>query len=157
MAIAIIDLENKELQYAGANIPLFLIRKKNLEGVLEEDLKLSLENDDYELFRLKEDKQPIGVHWEEKDFTTQVIKLQDRDSLYMFTDGFADQYGGKNRKKFKSRRLKKLLLSVQAESMENQGMLIEAAFESWQGNYEQIDDVCMMGIQSTIRTSASEK
>ena len=157
MAIAIIDLENKELQFAGANIPLFLIRKKDLEGVLEEELKLSLENDDYELYRLKEDKQPIGVHWEEKDFTTQVIKLQDRDSLYMFTDGFADQYGGKNRKKFKSRRLKKLLLSVQAESMENQGMLIEAAFESWRGNYEQIDDVCMMGVQSTIRTSSTEK
>ena len=74
-------------------------------------IKLSLENDDYELFRLKTDKQPIGVYWDEKDFTTQWIKLQVGDSLYMFTDGIADQFGGKNRKKYKSRRLKKLLLS----------------------------------------------
>jgi serine phosphatase RsbU (regulator of sigma subunit) len=87
------------------------------------------------------------VYWEESDFTTQVIKLKDGDSLYMFTDGIADQYGGKNRKKFKSRRLKKLLLSIQAESMEDQGKLIEAAFESWRGNNEQIDDVCMVAIR----------
>jgi len=147
MAIAIIDHENKELQFGGANIPLFLIRKKNLEGILEEDLKLFLENDEYELFRLKADKQPIGVHWEEEDFSTRTIKLLDGDSLYMFTDGIADQYGGKNRKKFKSRRLKKLLLSVQAESMKDQGMLIKAAFESWRDGAEQIDDVCMVGVR----------
>jgi len=148
MAIAIIDHENKELQFGGANIPLFLIRKKNMEVILEEDLKLFLENDDYELFRLKADRQPIGVHWEEEDFSTRTIKLQDGDSLYMFTDGIADQYGGKNRKKFKSRRLKKLLLSVQAESMKDQGMLIEAAFESWRDGTEQIDDVCMVGVRN---------
>jgi serine phosphatase RsbU (regulator of sigma subunit) len=147
MAIAIFNQENNELQFGGANIPLLLIRKKGQEGIIEEDLKLFLDNDDYELFRLKADNQPIGVHWEEHDFSTRVIKLQDGDSLYMFTDGFADQYGGKNRKKFKSRRLKKLLLSVQAESMEDQGKLIEAAFDSWRGSNEQIDDVCMIGIR----------
>lgn len=147
MAIAIIDHEKKELQFGGANIPLLLIRKKNHEGIIEEDLKLFLENDDFELFRLKADRQPIGVHWEEEDFSTRTIKLQDGDSLYMFTDGIADQYGGKNRKKFKSRRLKKLLLSVQAESLKDQGMLIDAAFESWRDGNEQIDDVCMVGVR----------
>jgi len=147
MAIAIIDQEKNELQFGGANIPLLLIRKKDQEGIVESDLQLSLENDDYELYRLRADKQPIGVHWEEKEFTTQVIKLQDRDALYMFTDGIADQYGGKNRKKYKSRRLKKLLLNIQAESMKDQGVLIEAAFESWRGNIEQIDDVCMLGLE----------
>jgi len=150
MAIAIIDHKNDELQFGSANIPLLLVRKKkqgDTENRIEDDdFKLSLENDDYELFRLKTDKQPIGVYWDEKDFTTQWIKLQEGDSLYMFTDGFADQYGGKNRKKYKSRRLKKLLLSIQAESMEDQGKLIKAAFENWRGSYEQIDDVCMMGL-----------
>lgn len=145
MAIAIIDPEKKELQFAGANIPLLLIRKKGQEELTEDDTMPSLENDDYQLYRLKADKQPIGVHWEESDFTNQVIKLQDGDALYLLTDGIADQYGGKNRKKYKSRRLKKLLLSIQAESMEDQGKLIAATFENWRGNNEQIDDVSMVG------------
>jgi serine phosphatase RsbU (regulator of sigma subunit) len=147
MAIAIIDQEKNELQFGGANLPLLLIRKKGEEEIPEGELMPSLENDDYALYRIKADKQPIGVHWEEEDFSTQVIRLQDQDTLYMFTDGIADQYGGKNRKKFKSRRLKKLLLSIQAESMEDQRNLIEAAFDSWRGTNEQIDDVCMMGVR----------
>jgi serine phosphatase RsbU (regulator of sigma subunit) len=147
MAIAIIDQENKELQFAGANIPLLLIRKKSKAGGVEGDLKLSLENEDYELYRLKADRQPIGVHWEENDFSTHVVKLRDQDTLYLFTDGIADQYGGENRKKFKSLRLKKLLLSVQAESMENQGKMIQDAYVKWRGSNEQIDDVCMFGVR----------
>jgi serine phosphatase RsbU (regulator of sigma subunit) len=147
MAIAIVDPKTNELQFAGANIPLLLIRKKSQERAVTDELLPSLENDDYVLYRLKADKQPIGVHWEEKDFSTQVIQLQERDSMYLFTDGIADQYGGKNRKKYKSRRLKKLFLSIQAESMKDQGMLIEAAFESWRGTNEQIDDVCMIGVR----------
>ncbi|MGP8322605.1 MAG: GAF domain-containing SpoIIE family protein phosphatase [Methanosarcinaceae archaeon] len=130
MAIAIIDQEKKELQFAGANRPLFLFRK----------------NDDYELFVIKGDKQPIGVHWEENEFTNHLIKLQEHDSLYIFSDGFVDQYGGKKRKKFKTRNFKNLLLSVQAESMENQKKLIEDTFEEWRGNNEQIDDVCVFGV-----------
>ena len=131
MAIAIIDQEKKELQFAGANRPLFLFRK----------------NDDYELYALKGDKQPIGVHWEEQEFTNHLIKIQEHDSLYLFTDGFVDQFGGEKRKKFKIRNFKKLLLSVQAESMENQRKLIEEAFDKWRGSHEQIDDVCMIGVR----------
>ena len=147
MAIAIIDREKNELQFGGANLPLLLIRRKDEEEIPEGEIMSSLENNDYILYRIKADKQPIGVHWEEEDFSTQVIRLQEGDSLYMFTDGIADQYGGKNRKKYKSRRLKKLLLSIQAESMEDQRNLIVAAFDSWRGNNEQIDDVCMLGLK----------
>ena len=147
MAIAIIDQEKKELQFAGANIPLFLIREKKQAGDVEGDLILSLENDDYELYKIKSDKQPIGVHWEETDFTSHLIKLQDRDSLYIFSDGFVDQYGGKKRKKFKSRKLMKLLLSLQDGSMDIQKKLLEDAFERWRGSQEQIDDVCVMGVR----------
>jgi len=131
MAIAIIDPEKKECQFAGASRPLYLIRK---EG-------------DYELYTIKGDRQPIGVHWEETEFSTQVIKLREHDSLYIFSDGFVDQYGGRKRKKFKSSNFKKLLLSVQAESMRNQKILIEDAFEKWRGRNEQIDDVCVIGIR----------
>ncbi len=131
MAIVIIDPEKEELQFAGANRPLFVFRK----------------NDDYELISIKGDKQPIGVHWEETEFTNHVIKLQENDSLYIFSDGFVDQYGGEKRKKFKTSNFKKLLLSVQAESMKNQKKVIEDAFEEWRGTNEQIDDVCVIGVR----------
>jgi serine phosphatase RsbU (regulator of sigma subunit) len=150
MAIAIIDPENNELQYAGANIPLYLIRKKELFEAGEKIAYSSVENDEFELFAIKGDKQPIGIHWEEKEFTTQKIKLLDHDSLYTFSDGFVDQYGGKKRKKFKSRNFKKLLLSVQPESMEKQKILLEEAFEKWRGSYEQIDDVCVFGVRVSL-------
>jgi serine phosphatase RsbU (regulator of sigma subunit) len=147
MAIAIIDPESRELQFAGANIPLFLIRMKEHTGAEENDLKVSMENENYCLYRLKPDKQPIGVHWEEEDFTGYKIKLRQRDSLYIFSDGYTDQYGGKSRKKLKSRRLKKLLLSVQEAPMDLQKRLMEDAFEKWRGSNEQIDDVCAIGIR----------
>ena len=147
MAIAIIDHENLELQYAGANIPLFLIRKKEQLAGAERIPYSSIENDDYELYAIEGDKQPIGIHWEEKEFTNHLIKLLEHDSLYTFSDGFVDQFGGENRKKFKTRNFKKLLLSVQAESMENQRKLIEEAFDKWRGNNEQIDDVCVFGVR----------
>jgi len=147
MAIAIIDPEKMECQFAGANRPLFLFRKKGQIGVEETIPYSSLESDEYELFSIKGDKQPIGVHWEETEFTNHVIKLQKQDSLYVFTDGFVDQYGGKKRKKFKTRNFKKLLMAVQDESMENQKKLIEDAFEEWRGSNEQIDDVCVLGFR----------
>lgn len=147
MAIAIIDPEKMECQFAGANRPLFLFRKKGQIGVEETIPYSSVESDEYELFSIKGDKQPIGVHWEETEFTNHVIKLQEQDSLYVFTDGFVDQYGGKKRKKFKTRNFKKLLLAVQDESMENQKKLIEDAFEEWRGSNEQIDDVCVLGFR----------
>ena len=147
MAIAIIDPDTKELQYAGANRPMFLFRKK--EHLEDSDAipYSSLENDDYEIYTIKGDKQPIGVHWEETEFTTHLIKLQEHDTFYLFSDGFVDQYGGKKRKKYKTRNFKKLLLSIQEESMENQKLLLEDAFEEWRGPYEQIDDVCVFGVR----------
>ena len=150
MAIAIIDQENKELQFAGANRPLFLFRKKEQLAGAERIPYASLENDDYELYVIKGDPQPIGVHWEEEEFTNHLIKLQEHDSLYIFSDGFVDQFGGEKRKKFKTRNFKKLLLSVQAESMENQKKLIEDTFEKWRGSNEQIDDVCVFGVRVTL-------
>ena len=147
MAIAIIDPKLKECQFAGANRPLFLYRKKeHIEGA-ESIPYSSLENDDYQFYDIKGDKQPIGIHWEEEEFATHVIKLQEHDSLYIFSDGFVDQYGGKKRKKFKTKNFKKMLLAVQPESMENQKKEIEDAFEEWRGSNEQLDDICVFGIR----------
>ncbi len=147
MAIAIVDVEKKELQFAGANRPLFLFRKKEGSGETGEIPFTSLENEDYELFVIKGDQQPIGTHWEEKEFSTHVITLQDQDTIYIFSDGYVDQYGGKKRKKFKTRHFKKLLLALQPESMETQKNRLENAFAEWRGSNEQIDDVCVLGVR----------
>ena len=147
MAIAIIDPESMELQFAGANSPLFLFRKKIPAEEAEKIPYSSIENDEYELYAIKGDKQPIGVHWEESGFTNHVIKLEEQDSVYLFSDGFVDQYGGKKRKKYKTRNFKKLLLSIQGESMEEQKKSLEEAFDNWRGSYEQIDDICIIGLR----------
>ncbi|MCK4991359.1 MAG: serine/threonine-protein phosphatase, partial [Bacteroidales bacterium] len=128
MAIAIINKEKKELQFAGAYNPLYLIRQG-------------------ELIELKGDKQPIGIHWEETEFKDHVVKLKESDTVYVFSDGYVDQYGGEHRKKFKTQKFKELLLSVQAESMEKQKQEIDNTFEAWRGNREQIDDVCVVGVK----------
>jgi serine phosphatase RsbU (regulator of sigma subunit) len=149
MAIVIIDQERKKLQFAGANRPLYLFRKKNKEQGRESALspEASLENDAYEFFEIKGDKQPIGINWEEKDFTSHVIDLREDDTFYIFSDGFVDQYGGEKRKKFKTRKFRKLLLSLQSESMRDQKIELEQTFDNWRGSMEQIDDVCVFGVR----------
>jgi serine phosphatase RsbU (regulator of sigma subunit) len=147
MAMAIIDREKKELQFAGANNPLFLIREsRQVEGTIM-DLDASMVSNGLHLYELKGDKQPIGVHWEESKFTTHKIPLKDRDSLYVFTDGFIDQFGGVPRKKYKKRRYKELLLSIQNEPMDQQKRLLENALDSWSKDHDQIDDVCIIGVR----------
>lgn len=138
MSIVIIDPESKILHYAGANRPLYLFR---------ENPNPTEDGEDYELQILKGDRQPIGVHWEEEEFTSQEVPIRDRDTFYIFSDGYVDQYGGSKRKKFKTRNFKKLLHSVQPLSMVNQSIVIEDAFDNWRGNNEQIDDVCVFGLR----------
>jgi len=129
MAMAIIDKEKKELQFAGAHNPLYLVR------------------DGSELIELKGDRQPIGVHWEETKFTSHQMQLKADDTLYMFTDGFIDQFGGEQRKKFKSKRFKEVLLSLQEKPMDKQKELLEKTIENWRGDIEQIDDICIIGMR----------
>ena len=96
---------------------------------------------------MKGDKQPIGVHWEETEFTNHVIKLEAQDTLYIFSDGILDQYGGESRKKYKALNFRKLLLSIQSEHMEIQKCSIMDAFGDWKGKNEQIDDVSVIGLR----------
>jgi serine phosphatase RsbU (regulator of sigma subunit) len=87
------------------------------------------------------------VHWEETGFTTHSIQLQEQDTFYIFSDGFVDQFGGENRKKFKALNFKKLLLSIQEEPMALQRQILEQSFEAWRGKFEQIDDVTVIGVR----------
>lgn len=147
MAIAVIDRDKRELQFAGAYFPLYLVRNKEVVSSREIGAEEPVEGDQALLFEFKGDKQPIGIHWEEKQFTDQVVKLEKGDAVYVFSDGYVDQYGGVHRKKFKAQQFKDLLLSVQAEPMEKQRLLLEETFEKWKGNIEQIDDVCVIGVR----------
>ncbi|MEA3461143.1 MAG: tetratricopeptide repeat protein [Bacteroidota bacterium] len=147
LAICVYNRNNRELHFSGANNPLYIIRKKNHSEANELAPFASIDNGDYSLFELKGDKQPIGTHWEETPFRTTSVYLKEQDSFYMFSDGFIDQFGGEHRKKFKSMNFKKLLLSVQKESMDSQRQSLEQTFDRWRGPYEQIDDIVVLGVK----------
>lgn len=130
MDIALCSLENNVLEYSGANNPLWIIRK----GAKEIEI-------------YKADKQPIGRFDHPMPYTNYRIELNKGDNIYIFSDGIVDQFGGPKGKKFKVMNLQRLILSVQNEDIENQGKLIEEAFETWRGNEDQVDDVCVIGVQ----------
>ncbi len=155
MAIAIIDKEKNELHFAGAQNSLYLIRNSSLVKNTEPEFEASLEGK-HKLLELKGDKQPIGIHWEETEFSSIRLPLKDRDTLYVFTDGFIDQFGGKERKKFKTKRFKELLLSIQDESMDKQKDILENTLASWRGEISQIDDICIIGVRLPGKTPSDQ-
>ncbi|MBK9192697.1 MAG: tetratricopeptide repeat protein [Crocinitomicaceae bacterium] len=126
------EFENgkRKLNWAGANNPLWILRKGSIE--IEE---------------IKPDKQPIGKYADAKPFKTNGINLQKGDALYIFTDGYQDQFGGEKGKKFKASNLKNLIIENKEKSMTEQKEIINSAFEGWKGNLEQVDDVCVIGLR----------
>jgi serine phosphatase RsbU (regulator of sigma subunit) len=137
MDIALISLEIpkggnstgvRSLKYAGANNPLWIIRNE-------------------EIIEIKADKQPIGNYQDIVPFNTHSINLEKGDSIYVFSDGYADQFGGDKGKKLKTANLKKLLLSLQHLPMKEQQSELANSFEQWKGDIEQLDDVCIIGLR----------
>ena len=139
------------LQYAGANNPLWIIRNchpEPVEGRTTENMLRQAQHDNkYELVETTANKQPIGKFDNPVPYTTHTFELQKGDSIYIFSDGYVDQFGGEKGKKFKAKAFRELLLSIQDKSMEQQRILIDEAFESWKGNIEQVDDVCVIGVR----------
>jgi tetratricopeptide (TPR) repeat protein/serine phosphatase RsbU (regulator of sigma subunit) len=132
-----------KLQWAGANNPLWIINPNRTEwpeGALPFGESLGGAE-------IKPDKQPIGKYADPKPFTTHSIDLQTGDTVYIFTDGYQDQFGGEKGKKFKAANFKQLLLSIQHETMERQRVIIDEAFEKWKEGFEQVDDVCVIGVR----------
>jgi serine phosphatase RsbU (regulator of sigma subunit)/Tfp pilus assembly protein PilF len=121
-----------ELTWSGANNPLWIIRNK-------------------EILIYSPDKQPIGKYSFSKPFTSHKISLQKDDLIYIFTDGYQDQFGNKQNgnegKKFKTSRLKELLHSISEKPMAVQSSILNETFENWKGELEQVDDVCIIGIR----------
>lgn len=130
ISLCALNTQTNRIQWSGANNPLWILRK----GAQEIDEK-------------KPDKQPIGIHSNPKPFTSYEFQLNLGDTVYVFTDGYQDQFGGYKGKKFKAAQLKQLLLANQSVSIEKQGEILIEAFENWKGDLEQIDDVCVIGVR----------
>lgn len=128
ISLCSIDFSNNQLQYAGANNPLYLVRNN-------------------EIIITKADKQPIGGTGENKTFANHSFEINRGDSIYIFSDGFADQFGGPKGKKYGYAQFRKFLLSIQNYSMSEQLNLMNVEFNNWKGELEQLDDVCLIGLK----------
>ena len=135
-----------KLQYSGANNPLWIIRKTGSIGIVPENAVV-LSEQGYDLIELKANKQPIGRFSARKPFVNEEIDLYHNDHLYLFSDGYADQFGGPDGKKFKLKQLKKLLMSVQNLALSAQKQVLYDEFVAWQGKEEQVDDMLIIGVK----------
>lgn len=130
VALCCIDFENLKLQYAGANNPIYVVRNK-------------------ELHLIEADKQPITASRESvaKAFVNNEFVLEKNDCVYLFTDGYADQFGGPNEKKFMYKRLKETMVAMSHKTMDEQKSMLYHTFMDWKGKLSQVDDVLVIGIK----------
>lgn len=148
IAFCSFSYDDNILEFAGAHNPIYII-SKNSKNLMDNDkeVKPKLSSDELSLFEIRADRQPIGNYEKRKDFTNHSIKLQKGDLVYLFSDGFPDQFGGENIEKFKYKNFKKLLLNIKDTEFSKQSATLEKTISDWKGNYEQIDDICVMGIE----------
>lgn len=123
-----VDPKNKIIEYAAANNEPILIR-------------------DNQLIELAKDKMPVGKGERMESFTLHTLELKQGDVLYLYTDGYADQFGGVKGKKFKYKQLNDLLLSISQKPLTEQKHQLENTFINWKGNLEQVDDVLIIGLK----------
>ena len=127
--LCLFDFQKMEMQLACSNNPLWILRNN-------------------QWLEYKPDKFPIGKHEGEIiPFTLQKTLLQKGDLIYIFTDGYADQFGGPKGKKFKYKNIQQLLLNNASRSMEEQKTILNETIEKWKGNLEQVDDILIIGIR----------
>ena len=142
-----IEIDGKqkfELKYSGANNPLWIVSKRT--DVLG-DVEPNISYEGVNLFELKATKQPVGQYAERKAFETHTLILEPGDIFYLFSDGFADQFGGDRGKKYKYKPFKRFLLSVVDKPLKDQKEILSEEFEMWKGEFEQVDDVCVMAVR----------
>jgi tetratricopeptide (TPR) repeat protein len=122
------SVNNLNIQWSGANNALWYIMQN-------------------EIREIPPDKQPIGIYDKSKPFTTHTLRVQKGDTLYLFTDGYADQFGGPNGKKFMAKQLSEKLNEIGDKTMEEQKKILEQIFMDWKGSLYQVDDVLIIGIK----------
>jgi len=130
ISLCVINIKTLELNYAGANNPIYVLREK-------------------EITQVSADKFPVGAFVDEEvqKFKTKTLQLKKGDLIYLFSDGFADQFGGPKGKKYKYQQLKNLLIANADLSLAEQRNSLESEFIKWKGDLEQVDDVCVIGVK----------
>lgn len=129
VSLYILDHKKRKLEFSGANNPLIIIR-------------------DNEIIEIKGDKMPIGIHYRaEEPFLNHQVDLKEGDVVYSFTDGYPDQFGGRKGKKFLSKNFKELLLKIHDKPMNKQRDILEQTLLEWQGSFERVDDILVMGVK----------
>jgi len=128
IALCVINLENYQLTFAGANSPLIILRNN-------------------ELIEYKGNRMPVGIYVKERNFTQHSIQLASNDALYLFSDGYKSQFGGEENNTFQSKKFKKLIFDIHTHSMPRQRELLIEAFQTWKANQQQIDDVLVLGMK----------
>ncbi len=128
IALCIYNPKTSELQYSGAYNPLYILRS----GVFTD---------------LPADRQPIGIYRQETAFTNHIFKLQKNDILYLFSDGYIDQFNGSTGEKFKVKRFKELLIGISHKTLDTQQKIINETFINWKGQQKQIDDILILGLK----------
>jgi serine phosphatase RsbU (regulator of sigma subunit) len=135
ISLLCIDTKNKKVFWSGANNPLWYVcSSKEIESHTE-------------LVEVKADKQPIGKTDKVNPFTTHEIEYKENTTFYLFTDGFADQFGGPNGKKFKYKPFAEILVQNVNKTPSEQSAILAEKFEAWKGELEQVDDVCIIGVK----------
>lgn len=129
MAMAVISEKRDFLRYSGANRPLYIVRNGGMLEFKPASRTLGIIAGNNELFQLHD------------------IPLQKGDAIYLFTDGFADQFGGEKNKKFMIKRFKEMLISISAHRMPEQKQIIEKRLDEWKGKQKQVDDICVIGLR----------
>jgi serine phosphatase RsbU (regulator of sigma subunit) len=129
MSLLIFDFDKNELEFAGANNPMYVIRNN-------------------ELIELEADKMPVGIYsGDGRNFNRKEFKIEKSDRFYAFSDGYIDQFGGTQNKKFLRKNFTELLLKIHQKPMTEQKDILEKTVESWRGNLEQVDDILVLGVQ----------
>lgn len=137
ISLVVINLEDKMAQYAGAFNPLFVVRN-------------NLETSTFEIISVDGDRMPIGLYIKNNEpFLNKQIQLQKNDSIYLFSDGYSDQFGGTrdNKQKFMKKRFKQVLTDIQNHDMKQQKLILENIFMNWKADMPQTDDVTLIGIR----------
>ena len=129
LSMVVLDLKSKVLQFSGANNPIYIIRNR-------------------ELTEFKGDRMPIGIHTLlDKPFTNHKIEVKKNDLIYMFSDGFIDQFGGEYGRKFLSKNFKALLTEISGMPLIEQKNILYETLKLWKGNRDQLDDVLVVGLK----------
>ena len=146
MDISMIRVNTKtlEAEWSGANNPVWIVRKNNLPIIKQAK---TTEKDSHSLYEIKGDIQSISIMDNMKEFTNHQIQLLKNDRVYLFSDGYTDQFGGENGKKFMTSNFKKSILDHQNIDIETQGENLKVIFDEWKGQNEQVDDICVLGLE----------